>query len=136
MPTTAEALRRVALFAGLDERELGQVAESVTERRVEAGREVVTEGKGGIAFFVILEGEAAVSVGGQERRALGPGDHFGEAALFVPDELRTATVTARTDLRVATMTAWQFRPFVEGNPKVAWSLLETLARRLSDTAGT
>jgi CRP/FNR family transcriptional regulator, cyclic AMP receptor protein len=136
MPTTEETLRGVGLFAGLDDRQLRQLAESVTERRVEAGREVVTEGKGGIAFFVILEGQAAVSVGGRERGALGPGDHFGEAALFVPDELRTATVTARTDLRVVTMTAWQFRPFVEGNPKVAWSLLETLARRLSDTAGT
>src|SRR3954447_20770058 len=100
MPTTEETLRRVALFAGLDERELGQVAESVTERRVEAGSEVVTEGKGGIEFFVILEGEGEGSVGGPGRRALAPGDHFGESALFVPDELRTATVTARTDLRV------------------------------------
>jgi CRP/FNR family transcriptional regulator, cyclic AMP receptor protein len=102
------------------------------QRTYEAGREIVTEGQGGIAFFIILEGEATVLVGGRERRTLGPGDWFGEAALLAPDERRTATVQARTDLRAATMTAWEFRPFVEHNPQVARSLLETLAARLAE----
>jgi|tagenome__1003787_1003787.scaffolds.fasta_scaffold19967160_2 CRP-like cAMP-binding protein len=133
MPTVEETLRRVSLFAGLDDNQVSQLAKDLKERRFDAGREVVIEGQGGIAFFIILEGEAAVLVGGQERRTLGPGDHFGETALFVADERRTATVQAKTDLRVATMTAWDFRPFVERNPKVAWSLLESLARRLADS---
>ena len=108
------------------------VSPLLKERRFEAGREIVTEGEGGIAFFIILDGEATVLVGGEERRTLGPGDCFGETALLVPDERRTATVRAATDVRAATMAAWEFRPFVERNPKVAWSLLETLAQRLAD----
>src|SRR4051794_2319168 len=133
MPSTEETLRRVTLFESLDDRQVNRLAQEMKERRFEAGREVVAEGKGGIAFFVILEGEAAVTAGGQERATLGPGDHFGETALFISDERRTATVTAKTDLRACTMTAWEFRPFVESNPKVAWSLLEALARRLAGT---
>jgi CRP-like cAMP-binding protein len=87
------------------------------ERRYEAGREIVTEGQGGIAFFIILEGEAVVLVGGQERRTLGPGESFGEVALLAPDERRTATVRAKTDLRAATMTAWEFRSVVKRSPE-------------------
>jgi CRP-like cAMP-binding protein len=83
------------------------------ERRYAAGREIVTEGQGGIAFFIILEGEAVVLVGGEERRTLGPGESFGEIALLGPDDRRTATVRATTDLRVATMTAWEFRSVVK-----------------------
>lgn len=131
MPGTEEALRQVPLFASLDDRQIKQFAREMKERRVEGGHDVVTQDKGGIAFFVILEGEATVVVDGQERATLGPGDHFGEIALFLADERRTATVTAKGDLRLGYMTAWEFRPFVEDNPKVAWSLLETLARRMA-----
>jgi CRP-like cAMP-binding protein len=132
MASTAEQLRQVPLFAGLDDRQIKELAERMKERRFAAGREVVSEGKGGIAFFVILEGEATVSAGGQERAKLGPGDHFGETALLIADERRTGTVTAETNLRACTMAAWDFKPFVESNPKVAWSLLKALARRLAD----
>ncbi len=31
------------------------------------------------------------------------------------------------------MTAWEFRPFVQGHPEVAWPLLETLAARLRES---
>jgi CRP-like cAMP-binding protein len=76
-----------------------------------------------------------VSVDGRKRGTLRPGDYLGEAALIVTELPRTATVTAKTDLRLGTMTAWEFRPLVEGNAKVAWSMLETLARRVADTPG-
>jgi CRP/FNR family transcriptional regulator, cyclic AMP receptor protein len=133
MPSKVDRLRHVPLFASLDDRELQRLAEAMKERDVQAGREVVTQGSSGIGFFVILEGEAAVTVDGQARRTLGPGDHLGEVALIVPDEPRSATVTATTDVRLGALTAWEFKPFVESHPKVAWTLLETLARRLAST---
>ena len=48
---------------------------------------------------------------------------------------RTSTVTAATDLRVAGLSSWNFKPFVRNHPEVAWRLLETLARRLADAPG-
>ena len=65
---------------------------------------------------------AAVTVDGQERRTLGPGDWFGELAL-IEGGTRTATVTATTDGLAYGLTSWQFRPLVEAHPALAWPLL-------------
>jgi CRP-like cAMP-binding protein len=124
-----ELLRRVPLFADLERRELEQVAGSLRERRFSAGETVLTEGRAGVGFFVIVEGTAKVTVRGEERTALGPGDYFGEIALIAGSE-RTATVTAETDLLCLGLTSWEFRPLVEQNGEVAWKLIQALARKL------
>ena len=78
---------------------------------------------------MIESGEASVSVRGEERAKLGPGDYFGEIAL-IDDGARSATITADSDLRCYGLTSWEFRPLVESNASIAWKLLETLAKRL------
>jgi CRP/FNR family cyclic AMP-dependent transcriptional regulator len=98
------------------------------------GDTLTTEGEGGIAFFVILEGSATVTVRDQEKGKLNAGDHFGELAMIAGDQ-RGATITADTEMRCLSMTRWEFRPFVTEHPDVAWSLLETLAKRLREAAG-
>jgi len=70
-----EALRRVPLFADLDEDELAQVALLFKERHFRAGETVVKKGSDGAAFFLIESGEASVAVRAAERASLGPGDH-------------------------------------------------------------
>ena len=75
------------------------------------------------ADFVVVEGEGVVSVGGKEVDTVGPGSYFGEVAL-ISDRVRTATITATTDLRTLVMTFWDFRAFVKGDAEVAWKLLE------------
>lgn len=67
------------------------------------------------------------------RRRWGPGDYFGEIGLF-HDQPRTATVTAESDLRCFALGAWDFRPFVEENPQVAWPIMQVMAQRLADNA--
>ncbi len=124
-----ELLRRVPIFSTLDERELADVASRMKEYTYGPGEPVATEGETGIGFFVIEDGRARVTVHGEERARLGPGDHFGEVALVSGGE-RTATVSADTDLRCLRMTSWEFKPLVEANPKIAWKLLQGLARRL------
>ena len=52
------------------------------ERRFSAGDTVTQEGSGGVGFFIVQEGEADVSVGGESRGVVGPGDYFGEMALI------------------------------------------------------
>ena len=123
-----EALRQVPLFSNLAEKDLDQLSRQMHERRFPEGAEVTTEGATGAGFFVIAEGNADVSIGGEHRTTLGPGDHFGEVAL-IDDGVRSASITAATDLLCYGLTPWEFRPFVEDHPQVAWALLETLARR-------
>jgi CRP-like cAMP-binding protein len=131
MSARTELLRRVPLFSDLERRELEELANSLKERTFRAGETVSQEGQGGVGFFVIEDGEARVSVRGDERGRLGPGDYFGEIALIAESE-RTATIVAETELRCLGMTFWDFRPFVEGNGKVAWKMLQVLAKRLRD----
>ena len=86
----------------------------------------------GVGFFVITEGEAAVSRDGRELARLGPGDHFGELAL-ISDRARTATVTAETPLRTAMLSSWEFREIVKQNPEIAWTLLQHVVGLLADS---
>jgi CRP-like cAMP-binding protein len=133
MSVTLDALQKVPFLSHVDRKTLDKLAQTVAERDIAVGKEIVTQGKGGVAFFLILEGTATVLVDGEERRKLGPGDHFGEIALIVPDVPRTSTVRADADMRVAALTAWNFKPWVLQNPDVAWALLETLAKRFATT---
>ena len=124
-----EALQRVQLFAGLDRKQVEQLARLLKERRFAKGETVILEGAGGAAFFLIESGEATVSVHGAERATMRQGDHFGEIAL-IDGGPRAATVTAATDLVCFGLTFWEFRPLVEGNGAIGWKLLEALARRV------
>jgi CRP-like cAMP-binding protein len=126
-----DVLLNVPLFAELEERDLEQLAAQMHERRFREGAEVTSEGAGGAGFFIIAEGNADVAVGGDHRTALGPGDFFGEIAL-IDTGVRTASITATTDLLCYGLTPWEFRPFVEEHPKVAWALLQVLAARLRE----
>ena len=134
MAAPVELIQKVPLFADLDRKELDDLAGWFKERSFSEGEEVVSEGRGGIGFFVIEEGQAGVNVGGEERGSLGPGDHFGEVAL-IDEGARSATITAKSNLRTYGLTSWEFRPLVETNASIAWKLLQTMAKRLREAEG-
>lgn len=124
MTDTADLLAGVPLLSGLDRKQLDKLARDFSEKTFPAGSVVVRQGDDhGIGFFVVAEGEGVVSVDGKEVGKVGPGSHFGEVAL-ISDRVRTATVTATTDLRCLVMTFWDFRAFVQGDADVAWALLQ------------
>ena len=122
---TAEALRRVPLFAELSDPELERVASVFKERRFAAGETVIQQGSGAAAFFVIDSGSAKVFIDGAEHRTMGAGEHFGEMAL-IDAGTRTATVTAVGDLVCSGVTFWDFRPIVEENGVIGWKMLQSL----------
>jgi CRP/FNR family transcriptional regulator, cyclic AMP receptor protein len=126
---SVELLQRIPLFAGLKQRELERLSGSFNEREFKAGDSVLIESEGGAGFFVIESGEAVVSVHGDERGRLGPGDYFGDVAMIDQGD-RTATIQAASDLKCYGLAFWDFRPIVESDPRVAWPLLQAMAKRL------
>jgi pyruvate,water dikinase len=127
----AETLPDVPLFGGLDQQEVEQIASLCKVRRFAAGETVIREGSGGAAFYLIDSGEAVVTIRGEERGTLGPGDHFGEIALIDEGE-RMATITATSDLVCHGLTYWEFRPLVQQNGSIGWKLLVSMAQMLRD----
>ena len=128
---SVETLKQVPLFAELEKRDLERIADSFKERKYAAEDTIAGEGQGGAGFFVIAEGTAKVTVQGQARGTLGPGDYFGEIAL-IDEGARTATVTAETEMTCYAMTFWEFRPIVETDARIAWKLVQALAHKLRE----
>ena len=128
MSAPVELIKNVPLFHGLNDTQLKALSNNFTERSFRSGQELTAEGTGGAGFFVIESGAARVTVDGEDRRTLGPGDYFGEIAL-IDGGLRTATITATSDGKSYGLTSWQFRPLVEENASIAWPLLEAMAKR-------
>jgi CRP-like cAMP-binding protein len=124
-----DVLRQVPLFAELDAEELESLRDAMHERTFAAGERVTAEGASGDGFFIVESGEAEAAAQGQPLRVMTGGDYFGEIALLMGSE-RTATVTALTDLRCYVLEPLDFRALVEGNPPIAWHLLQSMAQRL------
>jgi CRP/FNR family cyclic AMP-dependent transcriptional regulator len=130
--SSADTLEQVPLLEELSKRDRQRLAKSLKERTFKPGQEIVVEGRTGVGFFIILDGKAAVTIGGKLVQVLGPGDYFGEMALL-DGAARSATITADGELRCATMTSWGFKSFVLDHPQVAWAMLQTLAQRLRES---
>jgi CRP-like cAMP-binding protein len=121
---------RVPIFKACSREELMRVARVTRLREQQPGDVIIHEGAKGREFFVILEGEATVSRGGEEVAFLQRGDFFGELALFDPAP-RNATVTATTKLRLAILTRPEFHD-VLAEETIRDSILTGMARRLHE----
>jgi CRP-like cAMP-binding protein len=122
-------LERLPLFSGLDKRERARVAQIADEVDVTEGRRLAVEGDLAYEFFVIEDGEASVDVHGEEKPGLGPGDFFGEIGLLECAHRRTATVTAKTPMKLAVMTGPDFRAINRDMPEIAKKIQDAIAQR-------
>jgi CRP/FNR family transcriptional regulator, cyclic AMP receptor protein len=104
----ATRLKSIPLFEEVGDEELAQIAPFAQEVSVEAGKVLVREGDFSYEFMAIEEGEAEVTRGGEHVAGIGPGDFFGEVGLL-EKSLRNATVTAKTPMRLVTLTGWDLR---------------------------
>jgi len=126
-----EVVQSVRLFSDLDRGEVAQIARLFKQRCFAKDETVIKEGSGGAAFYIIEAGEVSVTIGGELRATLGPGDYFGEIAL-IDEGTRIATITAMDDLVCYGLTLWELRPLVEANGVIGWKLLQTLAKDLRE----
>ncbi len=128
-----EWLRQVPLFSACSNRELRAIAAVAKDVIHPEGTVIATEGDPGVGLFLIVDGDAEVTIGGKRMAILRRGDFFGEIALLDGGP-RSATVTADSDLDVLTMSSWTFKGFVQENPTVAWALLGTMAERMRESS--
>ncbi len=126
-----EMLAAVDLFTGLTRRQLRKLLDRGRRVPHEKGKQVATEGLGSLAFHLILEGHASVSVAGSEVRTLGSGDYFGEISM-IDGRPRSATVTAADDMTTLAIPHQEFERLLADEPDFARALLKTLCARVRD----
>lgn len=122
-------VKQAKLFKGLPESELRSIEKQMKIVNHPAGHEIVVRGDNGVGFMVILDGTVTVSTIQGKSRTLGPGDSFGEMALL-DQEGRSATIKADTNVSLATIPEWNFKPFLKEHPEVAYRLLQVLSQRV------
>ena len=125
-----DALKKAPLFEGLSRKELEHLAQLADDLEVPAGKVLTRQGDTGREFFVLMDGEVDVVRDGELLATRSSGDFIGEISIL-EDMPRTATVTAKTPVRLFVLTAQSFRSFVEEAPEVENKVLRTLARRLA-----
>lgn len=121
-------LGKVELFSNLPARHLKRVAKLVEIREAQEGDVLVREGTFTRDFFIILAGTASVSVRGRVRDTMAKGEHFGELAI-IGKTSRTATVTAKSPMRLGVIGARALEDLLKQEPTIALHLLQTLVRR-------
>ena len=122
-------LRDAKLLQGIPDSELRSIEKQVKIVKHPAGHEIVVRGEGGVGFMIIKDGDVSVKTVTGKTRKLGPGDSFGEMALL-DHEGRSATITADSDVTLASIPEWNFKPFLKEHPEVAFRLLQTMSRRI------
>ncbi|HET6695342.1 MAG TPA: cyclic nucleotide-binding domain-containing protein [Gaiellaceae bacterium] len=129
------SLSGLSLFSDLRDADLEAIADPDLERRFVEGERVLRRGLSGSGFYVILDGEAAVEIAGDdEPRKLRRGDFFGEVSTLL-DCKPTADVIARTQLHALEIPGPQLETFLLQYPRVTYRMLQTVTRRLRDVLG-
>jgi len=131
------ALRAVTLFSSLSDRDLKTVLAGCREELYSDGQAIVREGQPGGPFFLIVEGQAKLSVGGRTRTTLHPGDYFGELAL-IDKGPRAATIVASGNVKALAMPSWDFLALCQQDFKIAEKVMVGMAkliRIIDKTAG-
>ncbi len=125
----ADAIAGMTLFADLATPQLMGVASQFEEAFFPQGAKVLRQGISGSAFYVIMDGEAAVVVDGDQRATLGRGEFFGEVSILLGDP-PTADVIATRPLRCIVLPGTAIEAFLVEHPKVMFRMLQAQARRL------
>jgi CRP-like cAMP-binding protein len=128
-PETA-TLRNVPGFSGLDEESLKQIADLATEFQAERGRVLIERGQPGTGLFLIEAGSVRVDLPSGKAVDLGPGQFFGELAVFA-DTPRTARVSVTKDLVGLAISRRDLLGLLREEPSMAITLIQQMAKRLA-----
>jgi CRP/FNR family cyclic AMP-dependent transcriptional regulator len=124
----AAQLKRIPLFADASDEELAQVAVFAQSKEVAEGDTAVTEGGFSRELLAIEDGTAEVTRDGEHIADLGPGDVFGEAGML-DDEMRSATVTATSRLKLISLGHFEVQRLKKNAPEVFSKIEELVESR-------
>ncbi len=124
-------LRSLDLFAGLTTRQLAELARVVVERHVAAGEPIVREGDFDAQMYFIVEGRVRITKEDAQVSALGPGEFFGEIAVF-DGEQRSASVFADGPVHLLRLDRQDLFEVMEEHPAIAVAMCQTLSRRIRE----
>ncbi len=126
-----DLLKSVPIFSELGRGDLSRLAKLMVSRTIKAGDAVIEENDQAAGFFVVSSGKLEVERQGKTLATYGPGDFFGEMALFEGFP-RSATVRAVEDSELLAMTRWDFTAELKNRPQIALGMLPVLVRRLRE----
>ena len=130
-----DTLSGLTLFADLSRPQLEQVAHKMTEESYPASQRILRQGFTGTGFYVILDGEVAIKIDGNEVARLSKGDFFGEMSILL-GEPPVADVVATRQLHVLHLGGPELEGFLRDHPPVMYRMLKTVALRLSNAQRT
>jgi CRP-like cAMP-binding protein len=125
------ALRGVSLFAGLDDKTLGRIAQQTKPYRFSDGDAVIDEDSSGRfgRLYIVVSGTAEARINDGAVATFGPGDHFGEMSVLDGNP-RSAAIVATSELDTLGLSAWNMRTLLREEPDIAMHVIETLVARL------
>ena len=121
-------LKRIPLFADASDEDLARVATFAQSKEVPEGEVVVSEGGFSRELLAIEEGTVEVTRDGEHIADLGPGDVFGEAGML-DDEMRSATVTATSRLKLISLGHFEVQRLKKDAPEVFGKIEELVEQR-------
>lgn len=124
-----DSIAGFGLFSDLSSPQLEEIVHTFEEVAYAEGERVLRQGLTGSGFHVIVDGETAVVVDGEERARLGRGDFFGEVSIFL-GEAPIADIVATRPLRCLVLAGPRVEPFLVAHPRVMFRMLQAQARRL------
>jgi CRP-like cAMP-binding protein len=126
----ATQLKRIPLFADASDEELAKVAAFAQSKEVPEGEVVVEEGGFSRELLAIEDGTVEVTREGEHIADLGPGEVFGEAGML-DDEMRSATVTAKSRLKLISLGHFEVQRLKKDAPQIYGKIEQLVEERKS-----
>ena len=135
---TIDTLRQVPLFGSLDDEAAKRLCELLETLDCKTGTFLFRAGDSGDAMYVIEHGKVRICVQAADGHQVtltefGRGDFFGEMALLLDGQRRSADALVAEGARLAVLSREHFLSFMRRNPNVALEMLTALANRLRHT---
>jgi CRP-like cAMP-binding protein len=128
------SLARLGIFRDFSTAELSSVAQRLDIVTFRAGELIIRTGQENNSFYIIVEGEAAVSIDDEQRGILVRGSFFGEVSALL-GEPATADILTRSPMRCLVVAANDLEQFLVTNPRIMFRVLQIEARRLQGANG-
>jgi CRP-like cAMP-binding protein len=128
------SLARLGIFRDFSTAELSSVAQRLDIVTFRAGELIIRTGQENNSFYIIVEGEAAVSIDDEQRGILVRGSFFGEVSALL-GEPATADILTRSPMRCLVVAANELEHFLVANPRLMFRVLQIEARRLQGANG-